>query len=114
MSLFVCLSLKEREEIFSPRVKQFPKHIQIVVSSGSAAICVFVCVYVCVFLSQKMVHYVDDAVTAVGILDEHPNLKSHQDQNAYRHVNTYMHARTHSLLCPLQPSPSCPALVGIY
>lgn len=73
-------------------LSQFPKHIRVVVSSGSAALCVCVC---CVCLSQKTVHYVDDAVTAVGILDEHWNIKSHWEKDVHTHTNT------HTRLLPL-------------
>lgn len=61
--LFVCLWKKKEKEIFSPGAEQFPKHIWSVFLKWLAPICE--CVFVCVAQLQ----FVDDAVTAAGILD---------------------------------------------
>ena len=72
-------------------------------SSGSAAICVHACVCVCVCLPQ--LHFVDDAVTAVGILDAYQSLSRQKKETIYlflrqthagMHTNTHRHTHTHT------------------
>lgn len=79
--LFLCTKMKKQR--FS-LPEQFPKHIWSVFSSASVAVCVNMCVCVCVYV----MHFVDHAVSAIGILDA--------SQNPLRQKKEM----THLFLCP--------------
>ena len=78
-------------------------------SSGSVAICVCVWLCLCVWLPQ--LHFVDDAVTAVGILDASQSLSRQKQGTIYlllrqTHTHKYTHTRPVASSPPFS-SPMC-------
>lgn len=75
VELFVCLFVTKGEKvIFSPGAEQFPKHIwNVFLKWLSSNMCVCV----------PQLHFVDDAVTAAGILDTYQNLSRQKKGTIY-------------------------------
>lgn len=106
--LFVCLGQRGKKRFSLPGLSSFLNTFGVFFSSGSAAICVCVCVCV------PQLHFVDDAVTAVGILDASQSLYRQKQGGRYifscvRHTHTQTHILWPPPFSPLLP---CVALVG--
>lgn len=83
--LLFCLGQKGGKK---SRAHQFPKHIwSVFVKWLSSNLHAFVCMCVC--LSQ--IHFVDDAVTAAGILDVCQSLSKQKEETIYHLLSSNMH-----------------------
>ena len=111
---------KKRKRFSLPGQSSFLNTFGVFFSSGSAAICVHACVCVCVCVCLPQLHFVDDAVTAVGILDAYQSLSGQKKETIYlflRQTHAGMHTNRHTHTLILQPPPPssllpCVALVG--